>query len=92
MKEFFFILTIFLGFPTVFAQEYPDLGVKVEVVADNLDIPWSIAWAPDNTVFFTERSGHLKVIQNGELLEEAIFSLDVGGVEGGLLGVSLDPN
>jgi glucose/arabinose dehydrogenase len=92
MKEIFFILTIFLGFPMVFAQEYPDLGVKVEVVADNLEIPWSIAWAPDGTVFFTERSGHLRVIQSGELLAEAIFSLDVGGVEGGLLGVALDPN
>ncbi|MGD8638722.1 MAG: PQQ-dependent sugar dehydrogenase [Nitrosopumilaceae archaeon] len=91
MKEIFFVFITFLGFPMVSAQEYPDLGVKVEVVADNLKIPWSIAWAPDGTVFFTERSGHLRVIQNGELLEEAIFSLDVGGVEGGLLGVTLDP-
>ncbi|MFB5647162.1 MAG: PQQ-dependent sugar dehydrogenase, partial [Candidatus Nitrosomaritimum yanchengensis] len=92
MKEILFVLIVFFGFPTVFAQEYPDLGVKVETVADNLDIPWSIAWAPDGTVFFTERSGHLRVIQSGDLLEEAIFSLDVGGVEGGLLGVALDPN
>ena len=91
MKEIFFVFITFLGFPMVSAQEYPDLGVKVEVVADNLKIPWSIAWAPDGTVFFTERSGHLRAIQNGELLEEAIFSLDVGGVEGGLLGVTLDP-
>lgn len=92
MKEILFVLIVFFGFPTVFAQEYPDLGVKVETVADNLDIPWSIAWAPDGTVFFTERSGHLRVIQSGDLLEESIFSLDVEGVEGGLLGVALDPN
>ncbi len=92
MKKILFVLIVFFGFPAVFAQEYPDLGVKVETVADNLDIPWSITWAPDGTVFFTERSGHLRVIQSGELLEEAIFSLDVGGVEGGLLGVALDPN
>ena len=92
MKEIFFILIIFFGFPTVFAQEYPDLGVKVEVVADNLEIPWSIAWAPDGTVFFTERSGHVKVIQDGVVFEEPILSLDVGGVEGGLLGVAVDPN
>ena len=92
MKEILFVLIVFFVFPTVFAQEYPDLGVKVETVADNLNIPWSITWAPDGTVFFTERSGHLRVIQSGELLEEAIFSLDVSGVEGGLLGVALDPN
>ena len=60
MKKIFFILIVPLIFPMAFAQEYPDLGVKVEVVADNLDIPWSIAWAPDGTVFFTERSGHVK--------------------------------
>ncbi|MGH1566489.1 MAG: hypothetical protein ACRBB5_03510 [Nitrosopumilus sp.] len=27
---------------TVFIQEYPDLGVKVEIVAENLIIPCSI--------------------------------------------------
>lgn len=92
MKEIFFVLAVFFGFPSVFAQEYPDLGVKVETVVDNLEIPWSITWTPDGTAFFTERSGHLKVIQSGELLEEPVLSLDVGGVEGGLLGVALDPN
>ena len=75
-----------------FAQEYPELGVKVETVAENLTIPWSIDWAPDGTVFFTEREGNLRIIQDGELLEKPALSLDVGGVEGGLLGVAVDPN
>ncbi|MFZ9006187.1 MAG: PQQ-dependent sugar dehydrogenase [Nitrosopumilaceae archaeon] len=92
MKEIIFVLIIFSSLPLVFAQEYPDLGVKVEIFADNLEIPWSIAWAPDGTVFFTERSGHLRVIQDEIVLEKPIFSLDVGGVEGGLLGIALDPN
>ena len=77
--------------PFVFAQEYSDLGVKVEIVAENLKIPWSIAWAPDGTIFFTERDGHLRTIQDG-IVSESIFSVDVGGVEGGLLGIALDPN
>lgn len=77
--------------PVAFAQEYPDLGVKVETVAENLEIPWSIVWAPDGTIFFTERSGNLRTIQDG-IVSESIFSVDVGGVEGGLLGIALDPN
>ncbi|MBA4459921.1 MAG: PQQ-dependent sugar dehydrogenase [Nitrosopumilaceae archaeon] len=92
MKEIIFALVICSGFPMVFAQEYSDLGVKVEVIADNLEVPWSMVWAPDGTIFFTERSGHLRVIQDGIVLEKPIFSLDVGGVEGGLLGIALDPN
>ncbi len=92
MKEILFVITIFSCIPFVFAQEYPDLGVKVETVAENLNIPWSIVWAPDGTIFFTERNGNLRVIQDEVVLEKIILSLDVGGVEGGLLGIALDPN
>ena len=78
--------------PTAFAQDYPDLGVKVETVADNLTIPWSIDWISDEVILFTERNGNLRVIQDGKLLQEPLLSLGVGGVEGGMLGVTVDPN
>ena len=77
---------------TVSAQEYPELGVRVETVAENLSVPWSIDWTPDGTVLFTERNGHLRIIQDGELLREPLLSFDVGGVEGGMLGVAVDPD
>ena len=92
MKEILFVIFIFSGIPFVFAQEYPDLGVKVETVAENLDIPWSIVWDPDGTIFFTERNGNVRIIQDGIVSEKPILSLDVGGFEGGLLGIALDPN
>jgi len=92
MKEILFVIVIFSGFPFIFAQEYPDLGVKVETVAENLDIPWSIVWDPDGTIFFTERNGNVRIIQDGIVSEKPILSLDVGGFEGGLLGIALDPN
>lgn len=75
-----------------YAQEYPNLGVKVEIVANNLTIPWSIDWLPDGTILFTERNGNLRIIQQGALLEEPLLTLSVGGVEGGMLGVAVDPN
>ena len=91
MKCLLLTIAVLSSIPIAFGQEYPDLGVKVETVAEDLKIPWSIAWAPDGTIFFTERPGNLKVIQDGKV-SESIFSVDVGGVEGGLLGIALDPN
>ena len=92
MKEILFVITIFSLIPFVFAQEYPNLGVKVETIAENLEIPWSIVWDPDGTIFFTERHGNVRIIQDGIVSEKPILSLDVGGGEGGLLGIAMDPN
>ena len=92
MKGFLIGIVLISLIPTTFAQEYPELGVKVETIADNLTIPWSIDWAPDGTIFFTERNGNLREIQDGVLLQEPLLSLGVGGVEGGMLGITFDPN
>ncbi len=66
-------------------------GYKIETVAENLTIPWSIDWLPDGTALFTERNGYLREIQNGKLVQEPLLSLGVGSGEGGLLGVAVDP-
>ena len=78
--------------PTALAQEYPELGVRVEVVANNLTVPWSMDWTPDGVIIFTERNGHLRIIEDGHLLHDPLLSLGVGGVEGGMLGVAVDPD
>lgn len=69
-----------------------EITYKVETVAENLTIPWSIDWLPDGTALFTERNGNLRMIQNDELIQKPLLSLGVGGVEGGLLGIAVDPN
>ncbi len=58
-------------------------GYKIETVAENLTIPWSIDWLPDGTALFTERNGNLRAIQNGELIQEPLLTLGVGAGEGG---------
>ncbi|RDJ32761.1 MAG: PQQ-dependent sugar dehydrogenase [Crenarchaeota archaeon] len=78
--------------PTSYAQEFPEYGVKVETVAENLEVPWAIAFAPDDRVFFTERVGKVRVIEDGVLNSEPVLTLNVAGTEGGLLGIALDPN
>jgi glucose/arabinose dehydrogenase len=63
----------------------------IETVAENLEIPWSIAFAPDDRIFVTERKGNLRVIENGQLSSEPVAVFSVSGGEGGLLGIVLDP-
>lgn len=75
----------------VFAQEFPDYNLKVETVAENLQVPWAIAFSPDGRIFFTERDGSVRIIKDGILLQEPALTLNVGRVEGGLLGLALDP-
>ena len=87
----FLSLSVFTNDPAS-AQEYPELGVRVDVIAENLTVPWSIDWTPDGMILFTERNGSLRVIENGRLLQEPLLSLEVGGVEGGMLGVAVDPD
>ncbi len=73
-----------------YAQEYPDLGVYVEPVHQNLVVPWSVDWLPDGTMIFTERGGDLWISDN--VPPRLILSLDTGGIEGGLLGLAVDPD
>jgi glucose/arabinose dehydrogenase len=90
----FSIVTIFSGGSFLFAygQEFENYNVKVVTVAENLEIPWEIAFVPDGRIFFTERVGNLRVIENSQLNPKPVAILDVGTVEGGLLGLALDPN
>lgn len=90
MKALFVLLAVVLV-PAAHAQEYPGLGVAVETVAGNLEVPWSIDWLPNGDALFTERGGNLRMIMDGELLGEPLLSLGVAGIEGGLLGVAVDP-
>lgn len=67
---------------------------KVETVAENLEVPWSIAFAPDGRIFFTERPGRVRVIENGKLREKPLLVLSDVKLDGetGLMGMTLHPN
>lgn len=65
-----------------------------EVAADNLDVPWELAFTGDGRIFLTERPGTVRVIQNGRLLPEPVISFAapfISSGEGGLLGLAIDP-
>jgi aldose sugar dehydrogenase len=66
---------------------------KIEKVAGGLEVPWSIVWAPDGRMIFTERPGRVRVIENGTLRPKPLFvvsDVEESG-ESGLMGVALHP-
>ncbi|MEK7519727.1 MAG: PQQ-dependent sugar dehydrogenase [Patescibacteria group bacterium] len=78
------------------AVKEPEAKVPpVSVVADHLEIPWSMVFLPGGSMLFTERAGAVRLIPvGGTLMEEPVAR--IAGVkhigEGGLLGIALHPN
>ncbi len=64
----------------------------VQIVATNLQKPWAISFG-DNKIFFTEKTGKIRVIDNGTLVNEPVADLRVADItEAGLLGITLHPD
>lgn len=77
---------------TIEVTRVPDT-VRVEVVAEGLEVPWALAFTPDGRILVTERAGSIRVIQDGVLLETPLATLIVASVsESGLMGIALHPD
>ena len=68
----------------------PNARKEVEVIADNLQIPWAVAFLPDGDLLVTERPGTLRRIGANKHVYKIEGVHHVG--EGGLLGMALHPN
>jgi glucose/arabinose dehydrogenase len=65
------------------------------VLAEDLEVPWSLDFLPDGSIIFTERSGNVRFIDPEQgLLDQALLRIDeVSSTgEGGLLGVTVHPD
>ena len=66
---------------------------KGDVIADHLDTPWELAFAPDGRLFFTQRPGVIDVIEKGNLKVWLALDSVVEEVgESGLFGLTLHPD
>lgn len=80
--------------------QQPDApAYRIETVASNLEIPWSIDFLPDGRILFTERPGRVRLIdRSGDLLPDPIYTVPgvmQGGRRGGEIGLMdlcLHPN
>lgn len=71
------------------------LAYRVEVVADGLNYPWSLAFLPNGDAFVTEKYGRLRIIRQGVLDPKfveggptQVLQID----DSGLLDIALDPD
>jgi glucose/arabinose dehydrogenase len=78
--------------PSVFTTE-DGVRFRVEVVATGLNIPWSLAFAPDGRLFVTERPGRVVIFDVAARTSELALTLDDVFAQGeaGTLGLTLDP-
>lgn len=66
---------------------------QIETIAENLHVPWAVDISEDGRLFFTERRGNLRVIENGILNPVPVYTFGPPFVsigEGGLMGLALD--
>ncbi|MDE1726109.1 MAG: PQQ-dependent sugar dehydrogenase [Thaumarchaeota archaeon] len=64
----------------------------VQIVATNLQKPWAMSFG-DNKIFFTEKVGRIRVIDNGTLANESVADLHVADItDAGLLGIAVHPD
>lgn len=71
-------------------EHYP---LQLEIVADDLQHPWSIVFLPEGEILVTERPGRLRRIVEGVLLSEPVTGLPqvAASGQGGLLDLALHP-
>lgn len=80
--------------PSSAASSFPSsVEYKVEVVASNLYVPWSMVFTSPDRLLVSERNGSLRVIEKGKLLDKALGRFEVSHTgEEGLMGLALDPD
>ncbi len=78
--------------PAQFSVATPS-EVRVDTLVKGLEVPWSLAFAPDQRLFVTERRGRIRVVRNGTLDPQPWATIAVRAIgEGGLMGLALSPN
>lgn len=69
------------------------VSFRVETVVGGLQVPWSVVWAPDGRMLFTERPGRVRVFANGQIRPAPLINLDdvEPSGESGLMSIALHP-
>jgi aldose sugar dehydrogenase len=72
----------------------PAQTAAFDTLHTGLEVPWALAWASDGRLFFTERPGRVRVVENGVLQAEPVATLPASqrASEGGLMGLALAPD
>lgn len=67
--------------------------LRVEEVVTGLEVPWAIAFLPNQDMLVTERPGRVRLVRNGQLIPQPVATINVTeSGEDGLLGIATHPN
>lgn len=71
-----------------------DYNLKINVIAEGLEVPWAIDLLDANTALITEKPGRIRVVQNGKMIPRPVEGLPpvLNEGQGGLLDVAADPD
>ncbi len=91
-----FICFSTMGYQTSDATEITNADtekIRINVMTDKLNAPWGMAFLPDGRILVSEKSGRLRMIENGKLLPQPVAGTPkvVDSGQGGLLDVALHP-
>ncbi|MCO6490495.1 MAG: PQQ-dependent sugar dehydrogenase [Phaeodactylibacter sp.] len=90
MKGACFLFLLLFSF-SLFAAQLPP-GFAEEKIAEGLD-PTAMAVTPDGRILLTEKSGSVRIVENGALLPDPFLQIEVDNYnERGLGGIAIDPN
>lgn len=69
-------------------------GFTISSIAEGLYIPTVAQFAPDGRIFVAQKDGVVKIVKNGEVLDEPFYSTPKVNdyADRGLLGLALDPD
>lgn len=68
-------------------------GFVSETIVEGLSLPTDFAFAPDGRIFIAQKSGAVRVFEDGQLLPDPFITLTVNTHhDRGLMGLALDPN
>jgi glucose/arabinose dehydrogenase len=82
--------------PTIDLANIPinNVGFNLQVIAQDLYVPWSIVFTSDSRMLVSERNGYIREIINSKLNPKPLIYINSVALqdETGLLGLALDPN
>lgn len=67
--------------------------MHIEVLAENLEVPWGMDFLPDGRLLFTERTGKINMLDIANDTQQLLMDRkNKARAEGGLLGLAVDPD
>ena len=89
MRRFLFALALFLVFSNTLRAERE---YSVLTITQGLEFPWAMAFLPNEDILITERTGSIRVVREGQLLDAPVTGVPqvYYAGQGGLLDIMLD--